>query len=163
MCMIIDGMSNQIALYKLPFSVSDGVIFRCMLSVRQIQRQVFRRVVRFIVIDMMNNFVGLKKSAKLLFHNKSVLKNISKRDGIGMIWPVNIYIASAMKFSPTPLRVFFSNFSMARLNETFPGTINLVIVVYVLFLLFAYWANFHYHNCFSWFTIVNQILDVYND
>ncbi len=52
-------------------------------------------------IDMVHTFLGIKKPAQLLFHNKAVLKYVVSAAAVWMLWFVNPNIARAIDHAPT--------------------------------------------------------------
>jgi len=69
-------------------------------------KQIFRSIIGFNLIHMMDYFFRFEKSAKLLFCNKPMFKNISFTITKRMIRFINKYISTTFLIASFPLRMF---------------------------------------------------------
>jgi len=70
---------------------------------------------------MMNNFIFSQKASKMLFHNKTMLKNISTTIGIRMIRTAYFYVAITMIASASlPVPMFAA--SLVAFHSFIPGS-----------------------------------------
>lgn len=82
------------------FRPSDMVI---MFSVVVLicNKKILNTIVKFIVVNVMNNFIRFKISFNFLLHDKSMLSNIAQGSGIRMIGTINKSIASFIDIRTT--------------------------------------------------------------
>jgi len=79
-----------------------------MLTFTFKNKKIFRMIVSFIIIDMVDSFVGFNKSIKLFFSNKSMFSNTPTGTSIGMVRLIKFYIPinSNSSTSSPPVRFF---------------------------------------------------------
>ena len=66
--------------------------------------KIFNGVVKFISVLVVNNFFGSKVSSKKLFHNKSVLPNVTEVISKRVVGTLNKSITTSYKSSSVPRR-----------------------------------------------------------
>lgn len=71
--------------------------------------KIFRTVVMFIKIDMMNHLTHLKWSSSLPCSHKNMFCDIAKFVGIGMRWLKNVKVSISKSDPLSPLSFFLSN------------------------------------------------------
>lgn len=71
------------------------------------QLKVFKSVIQPVVIKMVNMFISLKSSSKMLFHNKSMFKNVSL-----------LNLKSSIALSSNCAKSFLSSFRDIRITPT---------------------------------------------
>ena len=62
------------------------------------KNKIFKSIVNFVVVYMVNPFIGVKIPAKMFFHNKTMFINISTFIGIRMLRFKNLHIFALKKF-----------------------------------------------------------------
>jgi hypothetical protein len=82
------------------------MMFSGMFSIAFAKRQIIWAIVISYAIFVMNRFFLGKPSSNDLFHNKSMLKNISKLSSIRMIGSVDIDVSiGSMQYPAPPFRI----------------------------------------------------------
>jgi hypothetical protein len=83
--------------------------------------EVFFPIIGFDPVNMMDDFIRLKESAELFFHNKPMLLNIPLGICSGMAWGQDIDVTKGMLFPTIPGRVLGSlvRSNMAKTHSLF--------------------------------------------
>lgn len=90
------------------FTISSVLEF--MFRVATTQVKIFNSIIGHVSVFMMNRFAALEKSFDRLFHHEAMLKNISPRMCIGVIWFVHQNVAfGVFNFTAFPAISVFHN------------------------------------------------------
>lgn len=71
-----------------------------MFAVISEQLKVLDAVVGTIAVDVVDDFLGCKRSSKVLFHHETVFPHIRISSGFWMIWGINLYVPTRHHDAP---------------------------------------------------------------
>ena len=151
-----------------------------VFRMRRIKFKIINMIVASIPINMMD-FLSIKKTATYcFFHNNPMLSNVARFISGRMIRTFQFNISSVFSKASFPRRAFFKNkfasesfsnfiFSIFRTIFSFPITdfsffrlpITLIGAKFRIILFkrfFTYWADFCFHNIFSFFQYNNMVM-----
>ena len=94
------------------FNIMKGSMGRVVRK----QYKITNAIIVSYVIDMMNNFRRLEVATNMLFHNKTVFKNVINPCRIRMIRRKDIDIFVTNKFSTFPIMILISFFETTRIR-----------------------------------------------
>ena len=100
------------------------VMIRSMLTVSWKKIKVFRPIIIFYFINMVNGFASFEESTERFFGNKNMFKYVASRISSGMMWLMKVYIFfTSSHYSPSPSRAFRAFESFKISIKTFARTV----------------------------------------